>query len=67
MNEDLYLEKVAEEQYRQANERGYGKIKFSPGEPGYGPEFCDECGAEMHPVRRGYGYKLCVPCKELLV
>lgn len=33
-----------------------------PGEPGYGPEDCDECGAEMHPVRRSYGFRLCTPC-----
>ena len=37
---------------------------FKPGEPGYGPEECDECGADMHPVRRAYGFALCTACKS---
>jgi len=36
---------------------------YAPGEKGYGPEECDECGAEMHPVRRGHGFRLCTPCQ----
>ena len=64
MNEDLFLEKVCEEQYRQANERGYAKFKYAPGEKGYGPEACDECGTEIPEVRRQYGYCLCVQCAE---
>lgn len=36
---------------------------FNPGEPGYGPEECDKCGAEMHPVRRGHGFRLCTSCQ----
>lgn len=65
MNEDLYLEKMAEAQYLYANNREYGKHKFVEGDPGYGPEFCDECDAEMHPCRREYGFRLCVSCKSL--
>lgn len=35
---------------------------FKPEDPGYGPEECEECGAEMHAVRRTYGFKMCTPC-----
>lgn len=35
---------------------------YQAGEAGYGPGECDECGAEMHPVRRAYGFKTCTPC-----
>lgn len=41
------------------------KFKFSPEEAGYGPEFCEACDEDMHEVRRAYGFKICVPCKEL--
>lgn len=64
MNEDLYLEKVAEEAYNLANSRSYGKHKYTPDEKGYGPEECEECGVEMPTVRREYGFCLCVKCKE---
>ncbi len=64
MNEDQYLEKIQEEEFRKLNERPYSKHKYAPGEPGYGPEEC-ECGAEMPVARREYGFSICVPCKEL--
>lgn len=64
MNEDLYLEKIQEEEYRKINERQYSQHKFAPEDPGYGPEDCEECGEKMLAIRRGYGFKLCVPCKE---
>lgn len=65
MNEDAYLEKVAEELYNQANARGYQLFKYSPEDPKYGPSTCDECGIDMPLARREYGYRLCVPCKSL--
>lgn len=43
--------------------------KYRPEDPGYGPAECEECGDDMHPVRRGHGYRLCTPCqtaKEVL-
>lgn len=64
MNEDQYLEKMMEEQYRKTNERGYSKHKFTPDEKGYGPAQCVECDNDMHVARREYGFSLCVPCKE---
>ena len=36
--------------------------KADPGDPNYGPEECNTCGEEMHPVRRSHGFKLCVNC-----
>lgn len=64
MNDDLYLEKIQEEAYRRINERPHTQHKFTKDEAGYGPEDCDECGAEMPEARREYGFILCVPCKE---
>lgn len=40
--------------------------RYAPGEAGYGPSECQECGAGMHPVRRGYGFKTCTPCQSAL-
>lgn len=40
-------------------------VRHQPGDPGYGPEECESCGAEMHPVRRGHGFKICVDCATL--
>lgn len=40
--------------------------RYAPGDPGYGPAECQECGAGMHPVRRGYGFKTCTPCQSAL-
>ena len=37
-------------------------VSYAPGEKGYGPEECEQCGADMHPVRRSYGFKVCTPC-----
>lgn len=65
MNDDLYLEKIQEEEYRRINDRPHSKHKFLPEEPGYGPEECDDCGDVMPTARREYGFKVCVPCKEL--
>lgn len=47
---------------RNINRRPLTQV-VNPGEPGYGPEECEECGAEMHQVRRGHGFKLCTPCQ----
>ena len=32
---------------------------------GEGPEFCETCEDDMHPVRRAHGYNLCVTCQEM--
>lgn len=37
---------------------------YAPGEPGYGPEECDRCGDDVHPVRRANGWRLCTPCQS---
>lgn len=38
-------------------------VKYAPGDAGYGPEDCDECGAEMPQARRAHGFTICVSCK----
>lgn len=65
MNDNEYLEKIQEEEYRRINDRPHTQHKFAADEPGYGPEDCKECGDEMPTARREYGFKLCVPCKAL--
>ena len=47
----------------EQNNRPRDVVRFAPGQPGYGPAECEDCGAEVHPVRRGYGFKLCTPCQ----
>ena len=37
-------------------------VIYQPGEAGYGQEFCRDCGADMHPVRRSHGFTTCTPC-----
>lgn len=39
---------------------------YTPGQTGYGPAECMGCGADMHQVRRAYGYKVCTPCQSEL-
>lgn len=65
MNDSDYLEKIQEEEYRRANDRPHSQHKFTSEEEGYGPEECEECDEPMIIARREYGFKLCVPCKEL--
>lgn len=40
--------------------------RFQPGDSGYGPEECDDCGAEMHPVRRSHGFNRCTACQSAI-
>jgi len=39
--------------------------RFSPGEPGYGPAECAECGDDMPAERRAMGSHVCTACKTL--
>lgn len=50
----------------ERNNRAREVVVYKPGDPGYGPGECDECGDDMPDVRRGYGFRLCVPCTEYL-
>lgn len=44
------------------NRKGLPPLK-KPGDPGYGPAECDECGAEMPALRRANGWVLCTSCQ----
>ena len=48
----------------ERNNASRGQPKYRPDEKGYGPEFCNECDADMNPVRRGYGFTNCVECQS---
>lgn len=37
--------------------------RFVPGESGYGPAECEECGDDMPPERRAMGSRICTDCK----
>lgn len=39
--------------------------RYQPGEPGYGPAECVECGDDMAPERRAMGSHVCTACKTL--
>ena len=36
---------------------------YKPGEPGYGPKWCEECGSAMPDLRRANGWLLCTSCQ----
>lgn len=47
------------------NNRPRGEdVRFGPGDAGYGPEECEECGEVMPTKRREYGFRLCTDCKS---
>lgn len=39
------------------------KPTFKPGEAGYGPKYCEECGSNMPELRRANGWVLCTSCQ----
>lgn len=39
-------------------------VRYEPGQPGYGPEFCVLCDEDMPAARREHGFKICVSCKS---
>lgn len=50
--------------WEQNNKASTEPLRYEPTDPGYGPAECEECDGDMHPVRRSYGYKLCVSCQQ---
>jgi len=38
---------------------------YIPTDAGYGPEWCDECGATMPELRRVDGRRLCTTCQTV--
>lgn len=50
----------------EQNNRAREVTRFQPGEKGYGPAECEDCGADMHPVRRSYGFIRCTRCASAL-
>ena len=47
----------------------YNKVRsrktYNPTDAGYGPEWCDECGAVMPELRRTDGRRLCTACQTV--
>lgn len=41
------------------------QTRFQPGEPGYGPEHCENCDTEIPDGRRQWGFQVCVTCATL--
>ena len=39
-------------------------VQHRPGEEGYGPRYCEECGSTMPELRRANGWKLCTSCQS---
>jgi RNA polymerase-binding transcription factor DksA len=51
-------------EWEMINNRSVQQTKYAPGDAGYGPEECDECGAQMIPERRAWGFTICIACKQ---
>lgn len=66
MAEEDIAQEVELRQWELNNRSRDTKIRFAPGEPGYGPEFCSNslCTADMPVKRREWGFFLCVDCQE---
>lgn len=65
----MSLEDKAQEHEAQIwaiNNRAREVTTYQTGDNGYGPQECENCGAEMHPVRRSYGFSVCTPCASAL-
>lgn len=64
----MSIEDIAQDvelqEWERRNTSRTGPRVFAPDHEKYGPEECDECGVEMHPVRRSYGYRICIGCAE---
>lgn len=64
----MSLEDKAQEielkQWELNNKPRPAPLRYSPGDAGYGPEFCDECGSDIPRERREHGYSVCVDCKS---
>jgi hypothetical protein len=63
--EDRAQERELQEWEARNLGRSNKPASYQPEDEGYGPAECEECEAEMHPVRRGYGFRICVHCKEM--
>lgn len=46
----------------EQNNRAREVTRFQPTDKGYGPAECVDCGDDMHPVRRSYGFTRCTKC-----
>lgn len=54
--------------WEQNNNRPVKPVRFAPGQPGYGPELCenDHCGVAMPEQRRAWGFLICVDCQTTI-
>lgn len=66
----MSLEDTAQEheaaEWEMRNRARAARPTFKPGDEGYGPEDCDDCGAEMPSLRRENGWRLCTACQTLI-
>lgn len=65
MSEADQAQAIELKMWEQANASRPDPVRHAPGDPGYGPEWCDRCGDEMPEVRRQYGFSICVTCKTI--
>lgn len=63
----MSMEDIAQEvelkQWELNNASRQAPVKYAPGDAGYGPAECDECGSDMPAARRAHGFTICVACK----
>lgn len=65
MSDEDRAQEVELREWMMNNRSRQEPVMYEPGQPGYGPEQCDECDTIMPPVRRAHGFTLCVPCKTI--
>lgn len=56
-------QEVELQDWERNNNRQFERHTYQPGEPGYGPAECVECGDDMPVQRRTMGATLCTACK----
>lgn len=64
MSAEDKAQEIELKQWERDNKASSEPIRYEPTEAGYGPAECQACDANMHPVRRSYGFKLCVSCQQ---
>lgn len=63
MSMEDYAQEIELAAWARNNASRPDPVKYAPGDAGYGPEDCDECGATMPAARRAHGFTICVECR----
>lgn len=65
MSAEDIAQEVELRDWERNNTKRHAPVVYQPEDAGYGAAECKECGEEVHPVRRGYGFNTCIECATL--